>query len=180
MTVVRLSVPSSILLGSLAIAIAIYLGLRARAPSDRAAEPTAPERTEAEPAAAKPAGAERTEVGPSPGSGREPSQGGATVPPRPAVGDDQLRAEVVALVETAKPRWKAACWDTADPATRTAGRYVSVLAFDAEGGLDVSGITEIRGASDPGVAQCLRVQVNPFTISAPGRLVTFEIPFDMP
>jgi hypothetical protein len=95
--------------------------------------------------------------------------------------EEQLRPEVVAQVQRAKETWKAACWDTADPATRKPGRYVSVLSFGEDGELDISGVSEFRdGASDPGVAQCIRVQVNRFEISPPGRTVVFEIPFEMP
>jgi hypothetical protein len=150
---VRLSLPWSIVLASVIVSLGLYFGLRRPAPDGGAL------------AKASGAGAPQT---------------GAAAAPGPMPSDEQLRAEVVAAVEGARARWTAACWDTANSATRTAGRYVSVLAFDAAGELDVSGISEVRGASDPAVAQCLRVQVNPFRISAPGRMVSFEIPFALP
>lgn len=87
---------------------------------------------------------------------------------------------MTAEVEKAKPRWKAACWDTADPVTRKPGRYTAGLAFDAAGRLTISGVGEVRENSDPAVAQCMRVQVNEFKIPAPGRPLVFDIPFEMP
>lgn len=93
---------------------------------------------------------------------------------------EQTAAEVTAVVTQAHPRWKAACWDTADPATRQPGRYISSLAFDASGKLTISGIGEIRDGSDPAIAQCLRMQVNTFTISPPGHPVAYEVPIRMP
>jgi hypothetical protein len=157
---VRLSLPSSIVLASVIISLGLYFGLRR---PDAASTP-APARVEAAP-----------KVAPA------PMQSTATPPPRPALpSEEQLRAQTLAQVEAAKPRWKAACWDPADPATRKPGRYVSVLAFDAEGQLDISGVSEIRDGSDSNVGQCLRLQLNTFTISPPGRNVSFEIPFEIP
>lgn len=157
---VRLSLPSSIVLASVIISLGLYFGLRRPE-----AGPTPPQAA----------------VDASPKVAPVPVQGPATPPPRPALpSEEQLRAEVAAHVEAAKPRWKVACWDTADPATRKPGRYISILAFDAEGQVDISGITEIRGGSDSNVGQCLRLQVSTFKISAPGRNVSFEIPFEIP
>lgn len=152
---VRLSLPSSIVLASVIISLGLYFALR----RPEAAPTPPPARVDAAP-----------KVAPV-----------SMPPPRPALpSDEQLRAEVAAHVEAAKPRWKVACWDTADPATRKPGRYISILAFDAEGQVDISGVTEIRGESDSNVGQCLRLQVSTFKISAPGRNVSFEIPFEMP
>jgi hypothetical protein len=152
---VRLSLPSSIVLASLIISLGLYFGLRG------------PEAAPTPPAA-------RVDAAPKVAPVSMP-------PPRPALpSEEQLRAEVAAHVEAAKPRWKAACWDTADPATRKPGRYISILAFDAEGQVDISGVSEIRDGSDSNVGQCLRQQLNAFKISAPGRNVSFEIPFEMP
>jgi hypothetical protein len=153
---VRLSLPLSILVGSVVIALGLYFGLRVPTPAPTAAPPE----------------------GKAPTSTPEP-QGKAVVAPLPPSAE-QLQAQVAALVEGAKPRWKAACWDTADPAKRKPGRYVAGLAFDAAGRVTVSGVSEVRDASDAEVAQCLRMQVNEFTIPAPGRYVVFEIPFTMP
>jgi len=164
----RLSVPSSIVLASIFIALGLYFGLRERAPNTGAPPP--------------PVG---TVVSPqgnptSPAGAGSASRDVVVPPPPPVPTEDQLRPMVAALVEGSKPRWKAACWDTADPATRKPGRYISVLAFDASGNVDVSGVSEIRDESDPGVGQCLRQQVNDFTITAPQRHVVFETPFEIP
>lgn len=155
----RLSLPLSILLASVVIALGLYFGLRAPTPVPTAAPPAGP--------AAQPAATSST-----------PPQGKAVAPLPPSA--EQLQAHVAALVEGAKPRWKAACWDTADPTKRKPGRYVAGLAFDAAGRVTVSGVSEVRDASDPEVAQCMRQQVNEFQIPAPGRYVVFEIPFEMP
>jgi hypothetical protein len=172
---VRLSLPSSLVLASVIIALGLYFGLRTQAPSAGSTTSRTGTATELP---ASPVDPSRTGAVPPLVQGS--SQGGSTLPPRPVPPDDQLLAEVVALVERAKPRWKAACWDTADPATRKPGRYVSGLAFDASGKLTISGVSEIRDGSDPGVSSCLRLLVNEFQISAPGRNTTYEIPFEIP
>jgi hypothetical protein len=155
---VRLSLPLSILLGSVIIALGLYFGLRVPTPAPTIAPPE----------------------GKAPGAPTRaaPPEHKAVAPLPPSA--EQLQTHVAALVEGAKPRWKAACWDTADPAKRKPGRYVAGLAFDAAGRVTVSGVSEVRDASDPEVAQCIRVQVNEFQIPAPGRYVVFEIPFTMP
>lgn len=89
-------------------------------------------------------------------------------------------AAVNTLVVEARARWKAACWDGASAETRKAGNYVAVLAFDGAGKLVISGTSEVRDSSDPVVAQCLRRQVNAFTIPATGYPMSFEVPFAMP
>jgi hypothetical protein len=157
---VHLSIPSSILIGSVIIALGLYFGLRT--PTAGVATP---------PATADPAG------GPRP-----PQASPAAAPAQPPTfpTEDEMAAHVKAAVVGAHAAWKAACWDTADPATRKPGRYIAALAFDASGRLTISGISELRDASDSGVAQCLRLQVNAFTMPAPGHPVSFDVPFAMP
>ena len=89
-------------------------------------------------------------------------------------------AAVNTFVVEARARWKAACWDRADAQTRKAGNYIAVLAFDSAGKLVISGTSEVRESSDPKIAQCLRLQVNTFTIPAAGYPMSFEVPFAMP
>jgi len=104
-----------------------------------------------------------------------------TPPPAPpAPTEAQTAASVTDAVVRVYPSWKAACWDSADPATRKPGRYSATLAFDATGKLVIFGIGEVRGESDLAVAQCLRKQGATFAIPAPGRPVTFEVPFRLP
>ena len=69
---------------------------------------------------------------------------------------------------------------TADPAARKPGRYAATLAFDAAGKLVMFGIMEYRGESDPAIAACLRKQEHPFSVPAPGRSLTYEVPFPLP
>ncbi len=156
---VRLSLPVSILLASVVIAVGLYFGLRT--PMTGVATP---------PATTDPTGATRSQP-----------KAPAAAPPQPTFPTaDETAAHVTAVVASAHPQWKVACWDTADPATRRAGRYNAALAFDAAGKLTISGIGEERDASDPSIAQCLRRQMSMFTIPAPGHPVSFEVPFTMP
>lgn len=153
----RSSLPASIIAAGALVGLGLYFGLRAQAPSPPAINPagTVPVDPAAPPAQ-------------PPGTVRRPSM-------------EQLETEVGALVASAKPRWKAACWDTVDPATRKAGHYISSLAFDATGKITISGVTEHREVGDSRVAQCIRQQVNDtFRITPPGEKVTFEVPFEMP
>lgn len=149
-----LSLPLSILLAGAAIGTGLYFGLR----RPEGTSPSAPV---------------------SPGPVPAPAVPGP-VPAPAALTHAEITAHATAQVEDAKPRWTAACWDTADPTTRTPGRYVAGLAFDAEGRLKVSGVSETRGASDPGVAQCLRRLTHDFSIPPPGRYVVVDVPFAMP
>jgi hypothetical protein len=157
---VRLSLPTSIFLASVIVALGLYFGLRRSTTGV-----TTPPAT-ADPAVTAPA---------------QPQAGSTAAPPQPTFPTaEQTAAHVTAVVVEAHPKWKAACWDTADPATRTAGRYTAALAFDATGKLTISGIGEHRGESDPGIGQCLRQQVNTFKIPAPGQPVSYDVPFTMP
>jgi hypothetical protein len=152
---VRLSTPVSILLSSVVLALGLYFGLRT--PS--------------------------TDVpSPAPGSAPAPVPTPAPPPPSmpPAPTEAELSANVTDLVVRAHPSWKAACWDSADPAARKAGRYTATLAFDATGKLVIFGINENREQSDLAVAQCMRKLPITNTIPAPGRGVTYEVPFQMP
>jgi hypothetical protein len=158
---VRFSLPTSILLASVIVALGLYFGLRT--PTAGVTPP---------PATADPAAAARSPL-------REPATAAPPQPP-PVPTANETDVHVTAVVASAHARWKAACWDTADPATRKAGRYVAALAFDASGKLTVSGVGEERDASDSSVAQCLRQQVNTFTIPAPGHPVSYDVPFTMP
>lgn len=146
----RLSIPVSILGASVIIALGLYFGLRS------STAPVTPA-----PVAAPVAAPPRPE-------------------PTPGPTEAQTAASVTQVIVEAHPRWRAACWDTADPATRKPGRYVASLAFDASGKLVIFGITEEREASDPAVAQCIRQQSNTFSIPAPGQASSFEVPFRMP
>ena len=101
-------------------------------------------------------------------------------PPSEAPTEEQTTARVNELVARSLPSWKAACWDTADPAARKPGRYAATLAFDAAGKLVMFGIMEYRGESDPAIAACLRKQEHPFSVPAPGRSPTYEVPFPLP
>jgi len=151
---VRLSLPVSILLASVIVALGLYFGLRTP-PVDVAPQPNAP------------ASVPEPAVMPQPAA-----------PPAPT--EAQTAADVTDAVVREYPSWKVACWDSADPATRKPGRYAATLAFDATGKLVIFGINEDREMSDPNVAQCLRRQSNLFTIPAPGRPVTFDVPFQLP
>jgi hypothetical protein len=155
----RLSLPVSILLASVIVALGLYFGLRT--PTPGVAPPVA-----------------------ASGSAQAPSPVAITPPPSPspppAPTEAQTAASVTDLIVRAHPRWKAACWDAADPATRKPGRYSATLAFDATGKLVIFGISEEREASDLAIAQCLRQQASAFTIPAPGRPVTLDVPFRMP
>jgi hypothetical protein len=95
----------------------------------------------------------------------------------PAVAAREAASTAVA---SALPRWKAACWDTANAETRKAGGYVAVMAFDSAGRLVIFGVSEDRDTGDPAIARCLRRQANPFTVSAVGYATSFEVPFAMP
>lgn len=83
-------------------------------------------------------------------------------------------------VNVARSRWTAACWDSANAATRKRGSYIAVLAFDAAGKLVISGITEVRDSSDPNIAHCLRQHVGDFQLAAGQAPATLEVPFDLP
>jgi len=87
---------------------------------------------------------------------------------------------VSTLVTQARARWIASCWTTANLASRKEGSYLAVLAFDGNGKLLISGISEVRGSSDPGIAQCLRRLSNDFRIPATGVPSSSEVPFDIP
>lgn len=152
---VRLSTPVSILLASVIVALGLYFGLR-----------TAPTGVAPPAAASSPA--------------QLPNPVAIVPPPPPAPTEAQTAASVTDVVVRVHPQWKVACWDSADPATRKPGRYTATLAFDATGKLVIFGIGELRGESDLAVAQCLRTQGGTFTIPAPGRPVTYEVPFQMP
>ena len=89
-------------------------------------------------------------------------------------------AELLAQFSAARPAWTRACWDTADPATRKRGSYIAVLAFDGAGKQVIGGISEVRGASDPAIAQCLRAQLLNLSIPAHQAPATIEVPFDLP
>lgn len=151
----RLSLPVSILLASVIVALGLYFGLRTS--TTGVAPPVA-----------------------ASGRAQAPSPVVITPPPPPAPTEAQTAAYVTDLVVRIHPRWKTACWDSADPATRKPGRYSATLAFDATGKLVIFGINEEREASDLAIAQCLRKQAGAFTIPAPGRSVSFEVPFTMP
>jgi hypothetical protein len=153
--VVRLSTPVSLLLSSVIIALGLYFGLRT--PSANV-PPPAPS--------------------PAPALVPTPVPPAPSVPPVPT--EAQTAAQVTDLVVRVHPSWKAACWDSADPATRKPGRYTATLAFDATGKLVIFGITEHREQTDPAVAQCMRTRPIMLPISAPGRAVTYEVPFQMP
>jgi len=145
------STPIAIVIAGLCIALAIYFGLRASVP-DSAPPVHAPP---SDPAVA-------LEVKPS------------------AAAQTRAIADAGKAVEAARAGWAAKCWDTADPTTRTPGKYVAALAFEADGKSTISGVTELRGESDPNVAQCLRQVVVGLTIPAPGERVSVEIPFALP
>lgn len=83
-------------------------------------------------------------------------------------------------VSTARARWVSECWNTADAATRKPGRYIAVLAFDGAGKLVIAGLNEVRGSSDPNIAQCIRPKLTDFTVPATGAPSTVEMPFDIP
>lgn len=101
-----------------------------------------------------------------------------TAPSLPA--ETEITSRVHELVAHELPRWKAACWDALDPAARAPGRYAATLGFDAGGKLVIFGILEFRGESDMDVATCLRRQEHAFAIPAPGRPLTYEVPFAIP
>lgn len=146
------AVPLAILLGSIVIAAGLFFGLR-------------PQPTPVAPTSAPPP---------------IPSASPTAPPPTPQRTDPQVQSDVVAAITSARPAWIAACWDTADPAQRKAGRYIAATAFDASGKLVVWGISELRNESDPAIAQCLRRYVNTLRIPAPGHPVSVEVPFALP
>lgn len=89
-------------------------------------------------------------------------------------------AALVTQFAAARAQWTSACWDTANPASRKRGSYIAVLAFDATGKQVVSGVSEVRGSSDPNVAQCLRGQLLNLSIPAADAPATIEHTFDFP
>lgn len=121
-----------------------------------------------------------TDVTPPPSKAAGPVVTALPQPEVQAFTEAEMADHVTAVVVQAHSRWKSACWDSADPATRKPGRYIASLAFDATGRLIISGVGEIRESSDPAIAQCLRRQVNTFTIPAPGHPVSYDVPFQMP
>lgn len=149
----RLSTSLTILLASAIIALGLYFGLR-RPPVEVAPQPGAPAPT------------------PAPTTPQPPAPQAPT--------EAQITAHVNDLVARVLPSWKAACWDSVDPATRKPGRYFATLAFDATGKLVIFGITEIRGESDRLVAECLRKQEHPFSVPAPGQPLSYDVPFPIP
>jgi len=154
---VRTALPLSIIVGAAFIGLGLYLGLRAGSPG--------PPHTAVTPRAV--AAVER------------PVDDLAALTSEPASAELGV-VEANAAVEQARDLWRTACWDGAARATRKAGRYIAVLAFDAGGTLVVSAIDEIRDASDPVIAQCLRQNLGALRIPAPGRPVRVEVPFALP
>ncbi len=151
--------PIAIVVAGLCIALAIYFGLRASVPQAPAGTPQIV--TQAEP-------------------DRAGSAPPAAAAQQTAAAQARAIADAGKAVEAARAGWSAKCWDTADATTRTPGKYVATLAFEADGRSVISGVTELRGQSDPNVAQCLRQVVVGLTIPAPGERVSVEIPFALP
>lgn len=162
------------LIGSLIVAVGAYLGLRDRANPDvshsagsSGAPTTAP--IDSARAAAPPT---RTD-------------GASTPPPAPSATPELLKASALSAskaLEKHKKHLVEKCWNPsakANPEPKSI-TYTFDFTFDADGKQIARGLSEPRGASRPGVGQCLQSELPSLTIDPPGVSVAFKVEMTLP
>jgi hypothetical protein len=164
-----ISTPVAILIGSVIVALGLYLGLRQRAPT-QAEVPVAP--------TAPLAGANTaTSTAASP-AGQTPP-----VPATSASVDVPAAAKAArAALEKHKKAALEKCWA---PSAKTqpepaSVKYVFNLNFGPDGKQVTRGITEPRGGNRPGVVNCMQAELPPIEIPAQGQPVAVEVELTLP
>jgi hypothetical protein len=173
-----LALPASILIGSLIIAVGLFLGLQNRSPP-----PSNPEQPPPRVAATVPTPRLPVTTG-SPGGapvttgspGGAPDEGAAPSPPVAA--PDELNATATKQAAEAllaqhgdlvKKCWEPSFKANPEPAK---AKYTYNLAFGADGKEIARGISDVRGMERSDVGQCLRAQPATLRIPPPGVVVS--------
>jgi hypothetical protein len=158
---VRLAIPGAIIIGSVIIAAAVYLGLSGRGDGLETPAVVATTATVSDQ--------------PPPRTAKPPA-------PRPSLAE--IEAAARAAFERARPAMLERCWTPAlarnpEPAT---SEYLIDVTFDGTTGKAVAmGLSEVRGRpSRPDVARCMRELPLDHAISPPGENTRVEISLTFP
>jgi hypothetical protein len=152
-----------VLIGSVVIAVGLYLGLSAR-------QPQAPSPTAAAPAAS---------------AGSTDAKQTAQAHPPPALKSADIPAATGAVKAALEKQKKIAvekCWA---PSAKTQPEPASVkygfnFNFGPDGKQVTRGITEPRGSNRPGVVNCMQAELGPIEIPAQGQPVAVEVELTLP
>jgi hypothetical protein len=170
----ELMTPAAILLGSLFIAVGLYLGLQRPAPS--AGPPPASVEAAAGSMRAPPVPADA----PSPS---RPHPALAAAPPaQPGALYKRVQADAIRALEARRPLFVKQCWEPSlrkNPAPARA-KYHFNMTFDESGKEIARGISEVRGMERPDAAQCLRMIPLGIGVPPPGTRVAVEVEMILP
>ena len=152
--------------GCCVIAVAVYLGLRARPASSPAPRPTVGP-TEAHAARTTPASVAKA-------SGANPIDKTRV--------QAAAKADVQAALAARKARWLETCWapSVARQAQPQKAIYDFDVSFAADGRQIARGIAEHREFARTDVAQCLRAQPMDMRIPAPGMTIRATVRVEFP
>lgn len=178
----ELLTPAAILVGSVIIGAALYLGLQGRAEPPYAAPPSvhAPTRPEGAPPGAP---------GPNPPAPLPAAQPalaapGAGLAPPPAAAEirKKVEADAAKALEQLRPHLVKTCWEPSSrkKAEPPRAKYIFNVSFDPSGKEIARGISEVRGMERPDAAQCLRGEPLSLQIPPPGQHIGVDVELMLP
>jgi hypothetical protein len=183
------TIPGAIVLGSIIIALGLYLGLnkddrsdRGDPPRGRGAEvaPGDPGRTPSGQQASTAGGAQPAA---QPMGGGGPMGGGLSMPAVSPEARAKVEASAAKAFEAQRETFKKTCWDPVvkeKPEPKTS-KFVLNMTFDGATGKEISrGVNELRKESRSDVAQCLRTLPMGLVIEPVGVNVNIDLPITLP
>lgn len=167
--------PAAILLGSLFIAVGLYLGLQRPAPS-AGAPPASVE------AAAASMRAPPVPAADAPSPSRPRPAPAAAPPEQPGALYKRVQADAIRALEARRPLFVKQCWEPSLSKSPTPARakYLFNMTFDESGKEIARGISEVRGMERPDAAQCLRLIPLGIGVPPPGTRVAVEVEMILP
>jgi hypothetical protein len=166
--------PASILVGSGIIALGLYFGLRARAPTAISPGAASPPSRSAEPSA--------SDAPPSSESAAPPKRADAPAPPASVRPRSVAEADAAKAIESLRQTIKTRCFEPHknDPGAPKSVKLNYSGGFDAQGVEVARGLSDTRGAYFAPVSKCARELPMDLKIPAPGVSISVEIPFEVP
>jgi len=156
---------TAILLGSVVIALGLFLGLRSR---DAAPPPLPPPATQ--PPAAQTTAAQTTAPPP------------AAPPAAPSIDRSEIVKQAAAALGSERKKLGEKCFAPSlakQPEPKTVKLNFN-FTFDASGKQIARGVSEVREFARPDVTSCVLDALPAISVPAPGQTVFVEVPFELP
>lgn len=167
-----LSTPTAILISGAMLAVAVFFGLRSRAPDDGP-----------RPAASPAVSVGQGSTDRAPPAAQEVASDRAPPPSAPpSAPSDAVVAQVTSALEAQRKDLIEGCWKPAaakQPSPPSMKLHLN-FSFDAGGAQIIRGVREERETARPEVRQCVSDSLKPIRIPPPGTGVFVEVPFALP